>query len=374
MGGLSEVISPEMLPDDTLGGKLKLVALGIFVTVITQSSSAGVAAALTALYAGAINFHQAAALVIGMDIGTTVTAVLATIGSSVAARRTGYSHVIYNLFAGSGALILITPYVLVWEAVAPGQLIANAEIALVAFHTTFNTLGVTIMLLFTHRFAHMMERLVPGKLPVYTQNLDRALLTQPALALSTSIPTIHAEFLALVGHVNAILAAEKGAQRVDLAELQSALDETHDYVDRIQVTEAEGADWERMIAIVHTLDHMQRLHERCEEDEDRAFTAREARQLAGDCRLLTSTNNEIINSIEANRWSEAASRAESTFIQINQHVEPYREEVMARVATNTIDVHTATNHLQAIRWLRRVSKHIARISRHLGQAVLASGK
>jgi phosphate:Na+ symporter len=58
--------------------------------VITQSSSAGVAATLTALYAGAVSFEQAAALVIGMDVGTTVTAMIATIGASINARRTGF--------------------------------------------------------------------------------------------------------------------------------------------------------------------------------------------------------------------------------------------------------------------------------------------
>jgi phosphate:Na+ symporter len=58
--------------------------LGIVVTIVTQSSSAGVATTLAALYAGAINFAQAAASVIGMDVGTTVTAVIATLGGSIA--------------------------------------------------------------------------------------------------------------------------------------------------------------------------------------------------------------------------------------------------------------------------------------------------
>ena len=54
-----------------------LVLIGVVITLVTQSSSAGVAAALTAVYTGAISFPQAAAMVIGMDVGTTVTAALA---------------------------------------------------------------------------------------------------------------------------------------------------------------------------------------------------------------------------------------------------------------------------------------------------------
>ena len=85
------VITPEDFPEDTLLGRLQLVMLGAAITIVTQSSSAGVATALVALGAGLIAFPQAAALVIGMDVGTTFKAALATIGGSTATRRTGYA-------------------------------------------------------------------------------------------------------------------------------------------------------------------------------------------------------------------------------------------------------------------------------------------
>jgi phosphate:Na+ symporter len=121
MSGFQGLITPDQLPSDTFIGRLQLVAFGILFTLMAQSSSAGVAMALTALYGGAINFEQAAALVIGMDVGTTVTAALATVGGSVNARRTGFSHVTYNIFTGIGALLLITPYMVVVDTLFPGQ-------------------------------------------------------------------------------------------------------------------------------------------------------------------------------------------------------------------------------------------------------------
>ena len=87
-----------------------LVGIGVVITLITQSSSAGVAAALTAVFTDTINFEQAAALVIGMDVGASFTALVATIGGSVSSRRTGFSHVAYNIMTAIGALILLTPY------------------------------------------------------------------------------------------------------------------------------------------------------------------------------------------------------------------------------------------------------------------------
>ena len=374
MSGLTDIITPEALPADTLIGRLQLVALGILFTMITQSSSAGVAATLTALFAGAITFEQAAALVIGMDVGTTVTAVMASIGGSVAARRTGLSHVIFNLFTACGALILITPYTLLWEYLSPGALSSNAEIALVAFHTSYNTLGVMVILPFTGRFAHLIEKLVPAKKPSYTGSLGEGLLEQPALALTAVQASIHDELLALLRHVNAMLGDSLMGRRADLAELQAALDETYAYVDRIHLHETQGAEWERMLGIVHTLDHMQRLHERCEEEEDRAITARGSAELSDYGRTMVKTINGIFNDIETQSWTEAAERADKTAVYIHDQVEPLRQSILAKIASHEIDVPQGTGRLEAIRWLKRVSKHVARVMQHYGEAVLAAGK
>ena len=68
MVDVQKLVTPENFPGDTFVGRIQLLLLGILFSAVTQSSSAGVAVTLTALYAGAINFPQAAALVIGMDV------------------------------------------------------------------------------------------------------------------------------------------------------------------------------------------------------------------------------------------------------------------------------------------------------------------
>ena len=93
-------------------------------------------------------------------------------------------------------------------------------------------------------------------------------------------------------------------------------DDTHAYLDRIDLSQTAKPNWERLINLIHALDHLQRLHERCEEDEDRVQT-------------------------------------------VNQ------------IANGQIDVLTGTARLEAIRWLRRVSKHVTRSTFHLYQAILA---
>lgn len=374
MAGFSDVVSFDDLPTDSLSGLLKLVALGIIFTFITQSSSAGVAAALTALFSNLINFEQAAALVIGMDIGTTVTAAMATLGGSVGARRTGYSHVIYNFFTGAGALLLITPYTWVWQSVSPNALVNNAEIALVAFHTTFNTLGVIVVLPLTRQFVYMVERLVPEKKTSFTAGLEHALLTQPSLALTAVQQGVLTEFIALLNHALAILSIDDIGKRADLPELHRALDRTHAYIDRIHLSPGEQSDWERLVALIHTLDHIQRLHERFEEEEDRALTAKASEPLLEVSQLLIHTIDEVLKHLTAQEWEAAAHCAEEAFYEITQQAEPLRKTILDKTATGEMNVPQSTNHLEALRWMRRVSKHLSRISYHYSQALLATAK
>src|SRR5690606_26414237 len=115
-------------------------------TLMTQSSTTGVISALAAMHTGLIDFEQAAALVVGMNIGTTFTSAIATIGGNVHVRRTGFSHVIFNTIVSGCALFLITPYMMLWHWLLPDQ--PFGEIALVSFHSLFNIAGVLLILPF----------------------------------------------------------------------------------------------------------------------------------------------------------------------------------------------------------------------------------
>jgi phosphate:Na+ symporter len=374
LSGMQGLITPETLPGDTWDGRILTVLLGVLATLITQSSSAGVATTLTALYTGVIGFEQGLALVIGMDIGTTFTAVLATLGGSTAARRTGVSHLVYNLFTGSGAVLLITPYIRCWQVLLPGGLAQHAEVALVAFHSLFNLLGVVLVLPFTDRFARLMRRLVPETFTPYAIELDRRLLTTPALALTSLQETLLIQYVLLLQHVDAILHTDRNDRRTDLVRAQTALDETQEYLEAIHLQGSADTGWERLLALIHVLDHMQRLHERCEEDEDRAITARESDTLSELHDLLTGEVRATLEGIGHVNWTDPLHTAEQTEQAIARRSGPQRDLIAAGIANGSLSVPYATDCLEAVRWLERVAHHIARINHHLYRAVLASGK
>ena len=373
MSSFSGLITPDELPNNTIIGRLQLVAFGIIFTTITQSSSAGVATALTALYGGAIDFEQAAALVIGMDVGTTITAALATIGQSIEARRTGFSHVIYNILTAVGAIFLITPFTMFVESTFPSAISTNAEITLVAFHSTFNILGLIIILPFTRYFALLMFKLIPEVIPPYAKILDSALLEQPNLALNAVQNNIYAEIIALLEHINAIL-GDKQSSKVDIVYLQRALNKTHAYIDEVTIKSESGAQWERLVAMIHTLDHMQRLHERCEEEEDRAITLRETKHFSKERDIMILGIKSVIEAMRLKQWHKMLKYSYRTKEKLYRLMRPRRQLIVTRIAKGEIDVLEGTEYLESVRWLKRISWHLVRISYHYEQALLTTGK
>ena len=369
----SDFITPQQLPSDTFTGRLQLIAIGVIFTIITQSSSAGVAMALSALYVEAIVFEQAAALVIGMDVGTTITAALATIGQSVEARRTGFSHVIYNILTAVGALFLITPFTIFIGYFFQNALVTNAEISLVAFHTLFNALGLIVILPFTNYFGKFMFWLIPQGKRLFTKTLDTMLLDEPDLALTAVQNSIHIEIVALLEHINSML-GDKKTKLSNIKQLQEALNKTHNYIDEISLKSQSGAQWERLVSMIHTLDHMQRLHERCEEDKQRALTIKSSEYFTKELYIMRNGITSILDNMKKKKWGMMYNDSQTIKTTLFNQLKPSRAMIIDKIAIGDIDVEEGTKYLEAIRWLKRVSWHLVRISYHFEQALLASGK
>lgn len=165
---------------------LTLVLIGIVLTILMQSSSASLAVALTAAQGGLIAAQGAAAVVIGANIGTTVTALIAAIGATANAKRAAAAHILFNLLTGGVALLLL-PWLIAFLGVLREWLgLEEAPAAKLAlFHTLFNVLGVVLIWPLADRLTRMLEarfRSADEELgrPRY---LDATVLAVPALAL-----------------------------------------------------------------------------------------------------------------------------------------------------------------------------------------------
>lgn len=192
---------------DTYLGVLKLVAVGCVLTFLVQSSSATLAITIGLAATGAIPFTAAAALVLGENIGTTITVMIASVGANTNAKRTAYAHVLFNVFGVFWITLIFQWYVrLVAQVVqsvhgtnpmtiAIGDFanplefgaVVTAGIALT--HTGFNVTNTLMFLPFLKPYARLLERIVPTP-PVkevrHLKHLDARSVSAPVLGVEQS--------------------------------------------------------------------------------------------------------------------------------------------------------------------------------------------
>lgn len=151
-----------------LGSFFIFVIIGTVLTVIVQSSSAAMAITLTMANAGWIDFPTAAAVVLGENIGTTITAFLASIGTGTTAKRASRAHTLFNLFGVLWMAVFFHPFLNLVNFLVPGNVFSAGAAELIPahlamFHSLFNITNTLIFMTFTRKFAGIVEKLLPEK-------------------------------------------------------------------------------------------------------------------------------------------------------------------------------------------------------------------
>lgn len=149
---------------------LLFIFIGTLITVIVQSSSAAMALTLVMANNGWIPFEMAAAMVLGENIGTTITANLAAIVGNVFAKRAARAHTIFNLIGVIWMIILINPFLSVI-----GRYLSNTQgmdpyldataipVALSVFHSSFNIINTLLLVGFARVIEKVVNRAVHAK-------------------------------------------------------------------------------------------------------------------------------------------------------------------------------------------------------------------
>lgn len=149
---------------------LIFLLIGTFLTVIIQSSSATMALTLVMCANGWIGFDIAASMVLGENIGTTITANLAAMVANTAAKRAAFAHFLFNVFGVCWVMALFPLFLkgvgALSVALGIGDPFASTEsvpVALSLFHTCFNVANVLILIWFTRSIARIVTRIVKSK-------------------------------------------------------------------------------------------------------------------------------------------------------------------------------------------------------------------
>jgi phosphate:Na+ symporter len=171
------------------GSTLLFVVLGALLTVAVQSSSASTAITLTMVAKGWIDLPLAAAMILGENIGTTITAQLASIGANRNARRVATFHTLFNVI-GVVWMLVAMPFALsLIRMIISGDaetniLVATTQVAL--FHTLFNVTNTGVLIGFVSKLEAIVLRFVPirddEREQTHLEFLETGLLGTPELA------------------------------------------------------------------------------------------------------------------------------------------------------------------------------------------------
>ena len=359
----AERFDPTSFPGGTLGGRFLLVLIGIVMTVILQSSSVAVAATLTALDSGAVGLEQAAALVVGQNIGTTATAAVAAIGASVSARRTAAAHIMFNLIAGAIAFSLVPQVLRLEAALWPGDGNPDPALLIAAFHTAFSVIGLMVIMPFFGRFTRLVERIAPDRGPDFTRHLDPTVARVPAVAAEVarrSVMDIAAALCAQFRHM--LHDSRRTATFTRLAErADQSLYEIRNFMGR--ATSPDAAHTEHHLSVLHAIEHMERLVERLRE-----WPAPDA--IGPEFRQVSALVPPVLERAEA--WlgdpsadpGDVVEECHTLSRSIADQRRTQREANLRAAAAGRMDADVALRRLEAMRWLDSSIYHIWRAMHH----------
>lgn len=171
--------------DNIIAGLLIYVLIGFLLTTLVQSSSAAMVITLSAAQGGLIPLSIAAAAVIGINMGTTTTAIISVLGATSTAKRVAASHVIFNLLTASIALIIIVPLLhLVHITQDLLDLSETPAVTLAIFHTLFNVLGIVLIWPFAKKLVNYLDGRFITRIEMEgkPEFLDATILAVPVLA------------------------------------------------------------------------------------------------------------------------------------------------------------------------------------------------
>ncbi|RBP65975.1 phosphate:Na+ symporter [Alkalibaculum bacchi] len=164
------------------------IILGAVATALVHSSSATVGLVLMLGQAGVITLPGAIAIMLGDNIGTCITAQLASATGNINARRTAWAHTLYNIIGVAICAILIGPFInliefftqIMYGSSEIGLQIANS-------HTVFNVVSALVFLPFHKVYVTFLEKIIVDKNEDTFEHLDKNLLTSPVAAFQATL-------------------------------------------------------------------------------------------------------------------------------------------------------------------------------------------
>lgn len=369
---------------------LGAVTVGTVMTVIVQSSSATIGLAIALATSGLINFHTAVPLILGDNIGTTITAILASIGTNRNARQAAAANTIFKILGVTLMLGLFyipldgnPVFLTLVNRITAGDVFAetpeNIGRHVAAAHTLFNVINVIIFLPLVELIARLCRLVVPSK----DDNGDRVLQLEPHLLQTPSV--------ALQQSVSALVDMTRNAFRLtdravhafvernlsempDLNDQEARIDQSqHEIIQylveltRQRLTEDQAA---AIPVIMHCVNDVERIGDRAiniaelaadaarQEDE---FSLEALNEIRDINERIRAQSEMLVDMLETGS-SSALNKALKIEGEINSLTRRYEKHHEQRLRNNECTVGKGIIFVELLAHLERIADHLSNIA------------
>ncbi|WFP98062.1 Na/Pi symporter [Acinetobacter sp. ANC 7201] len=237
MADLSKQIDLSIFTTSTFFAKLLLVLVGLIMTIILQSSSAAITTTIAALASQMIQLEQALFLIIGQNIGTVATAILASLSTTANAKRTALSHLLFNVIAAIFAFFILVPMIL-W-GYGNIKFISSFEqvIIVAAFHTVFSLCGALLFMPFLEQVKALIYKLIPSDEDALLTYLDDSSLSFPSVAIANAKNVIFQSISLQLNWIASGLKEEHIPSAQQIKQQDVLIERLEEYLSKIIVVE-----------------------------------------------------------------------------------------------------------------------------------------
>ena len=392
------------------GSVLIFLVFGTVLTLVLQSSSATMAITLIMVNMGWIPFEMGAAMVLGENIGTTITANIAAAVGNANARRAAMAHTLFNVFGVCWALALFTPLlmlvgtIITWLGLPnPMEIAHSADIAMTAdesmstlygismLHTLFNTINTCILIWFVPVIVKIVTRLIKDKKgaeedTVKLKFIDAGPLSTAELAVGQARnEVVHFAEISRrnIGHIRAAIMAKDDKE---FEEARLKLVKYEEISDRIEyeiaqflnalpedsISEETRTETKRMYKIIGELESLgdsgetvSRILSR-RNSHDKKFAEEQKTKLTTILNSVDKAYGIMIDNLKAENFEPIGLRmATDCEIEINNLRDDYREQEIRLIEQDGANYQSSVYYLDTLSEIERMGDYIINISQAL---------
>ena len=372
------------------------IGVGTILTLVVQSSSAAMALTLVMCYEGYIPFELAAAMVLGENIGTTITANLAALVGNVHAKRSARAHFIFNIFGVIWMIIafpffikMIDNYMSLNMQLSPLNVVGESvaiPIGLSIFHTTFNIINVLLMVGFVPLISRIVITMQPSKGELdeefHLEHIGTGLMSTTELSIveaNKEVVKFGKITAKLFGFIPELL-KEKDSKKFrtlmarirKYEEITDRMEvEIADYLAKASQGELSVAASIKVRAMISMINDMERIGDICyqmsisveRKNEQKAqFMPEPTASLEEMIGEVTKALVIMNNNLNTNYSQVTLTEADEVEIIINKLRNKLRKNYLQRIEKGEVKIETAMIYNNLIHSLEKVGDHVFNIS------------